>query len=129
MTSLVSRLFGRPAMQRAEHLTFTVYSRAACGCCEKAMKVLEDGQRRFGFRIDTVDIDHDPELVAKYNTEVPVVTVNGKVRFRGVVNPALLERLLVAESQRHATAAGSDASPDRDGYLTPETTRTRQIEP
>ena len=62
--------------------------------------MLKEAQRRFGFTIDAVDIDQDPDLVAKYNTEVPVVTVNGKVRFRGVVNPALLERLLVAESRR-----------------------------
>ena len=40
-----------------------------------------------------------PTLVAKFDTEVPVVAVNGKVRFRGVVNPVLLERLLLAESQ------------------------------
>ena len=33
------------------------------------------------------------------------MTVNGKVRFRGVVNPALLERLLVAESQQSARAS------------------------
>jgi hypothetical protein len=30
---------------------------------------------------------------------VPVVTVNGKVRFRGVVNPHLLKRLLRAEAR------------------------------
>ncbi len=103
MTTLLRRLLRRSDMPKAAHLRFTVYSRAACGCCDKAMKVLKDAQRRFGFTIDLVDIDRDPELVAKYNTEVPVVTVNGKVRFRGVVSPALLERLLIAESR----AAGS----------------------
>ena len=72
------------------------------------MKVLKEAQRRFGFTIDEVDIDHDPDLVAKYNTEVPVVTVNGKVRFRGVVNPALLERLLVAESRESGSSETSD---------------------
>ncbi len=99
MASLVRRLLSRSQTPRAEHLTFTVYSRAQCGCCEKAMKVLEEAQRRFGFAIEQVDIDQEPDLVAKYNTEVPVVAVNGKVRFRGLVNSALLERLLLAESQ------------------------------
>ncbi len=88
MKTLVNRLLRRPANRSAAHLRFTVYSRASCGCCEKAMKVLKEAQRRFGFAIDEVDIDRDPELLAKYNTEVPVVTVNGKVRFRGLVNPA-----------------------------------------
>ena len=98
MTRLFNRLLRRPDPSKAAHLAFTVYSRAGCGCCEKAMAVLKEAQRRFRFTIDEVDIDTDPELVALYNTEVPVVALNGKVRFRGVVNPALLERLLVAET-------------------------------
>ncbi len=109
MTRLVSRLLGRSSTPKAAHLTFTVYSRSVCGCCDKAMKVLKEAQRRFGFTIDVVDIDHDPDLVAKYNTEVPVVTVNGKVRFRGVVNPALLARLLVAECRESGSSNLTEA--------------------
>ncbi len=97
MTSLLTRLLRRHP--RTDHLTFTVYSRAQCCCCHKALDVLQDAQRRFGFAIEEVDIDRDPDLVLKFDTEVPVVAINGKVRFRGVVNPALLERLLLAESR------------------------------
>jgi glutaredoxin len=97
MTTRLSRLFRRS--RRADHLNFTVYTRAQCCCCHKAIGLLKDAQRRHGFTIDEIDIDTDPELVAKYNTEVPVVAVNGKVRFRGVVNPSLLERLLIAEGK------------------------------
>jgi glutaredoxin len=108
MTSLLTRLLRRPV--RAGHLTFTVYTRAQCCCCHKALDVLKDAQVRFGFAIDTIDIDSDPELVARFDTEVPVVALNGKVRFRGVVNPALLDRLLMAEARNRAdadpTAAG-----------------------
>ena len=64
---------------------------------------------RAGFAIEEVDIDGDPDLVAKYNTEVPVVAVNGKVRFRGVVNPALLDRLLLAESRNRSISGGYSA--------------------
>jgi glutaredoxin len=108
MSTLLNRLLRRPEKQKTAHLAFTVYSRAGCACCDKAMKVLKEAQRRFGFTIDEVDIDHDPDLVAKYNTEVPVVTVNGKVRFRGVVNPALLERLLAAESLQPGSSGVSE---------------------
>jgi len=109
MTSLVSRLFRRSHTWRAEHLTFTVYSRAQCGCCVNALSLLKEAQRRHGFSIEEVDIDNDPDLVAKYDTQVPVVVLSGKVRFRGVVNPALLERLLQAESRNRP--AGSDTPP------------------
>jgi glutaredoxin len=97
MTSLLSSLFR--TRTRARHLSFTVYTRAQCCCCHRALDLLRDYQRRFGFQIEEVDIDSDPDLVAKYDTEVPVVAVAGKVRFRGVVNRTLLERLLEAESQ------------------------------
>lgn len=97
MITLLTRLPRRSP--RAEHLTFTVYTRQQCCCCHKALDVLRDHQDRWGFAVEAVDIDGDPELVARYNTEVPVVALNGKVRFRGVVNPALLERLLRAETR------------------------------
>jgi glutaredoxin len=102
MTSLLTRLLRRS--HRVGHLTFTVYTRAQCCCCHKALDLLRDQQSRWGFSIEEIDVDDDPELVATYNTEVPVVAVNGKVRFRGVVNPALLDRLLTAEC-RDATSA------------------------
>jgi glutaredoxin len=95
MPSLLTRLLHRSP--RADHLTFTVYTRAQCCCCHKAIDVLKEAQQRFGFAIEEVDVDGDPNLVAQFDTEVPVVTLNGKVRFRGVVNPALLNRLLSAE--------------------------------
>jgi glutaredoxin len=94
MTSIFARIF-RPRV-RSEHLNFTVYTRVQCCCCHKALDLLKDYQRSYGFPITEVDIDADPE--------VPVVAVNGKVRFRGVVNPALLERLLTAEGQENETS-------------------------
>jgi glutaredoxin len=95
MPSLLTRLLRRSA--RADHLTFTVYTRAQCCCCHKALDVLREAQQRFGFAIEEVDVDGDPNLIAQFDTEVPVVALNGKVRFRGVVKPALLHRLLLAE--------------------------------
>jgi len=96
MTSLLRRLFG--GGPRAEHLTVTVYTRERCCLCHKAIELLEDRRKRHGFRIVAVDIDGDPELAAKYGEQIPVVAFDGKVRFRMIVNPALLDRLLVAEA-------------------------------
>ena len=97
MTALLSRLVRRKP--KADHLTFTVYTREQCCCCHKALDLLRDAQRRHGFTIREVDIDGDPALVTKHGLSVPVVEVDGKVRFKGIVNPALLERLLTAESR------------------------------
>jgi glutaredoxin len=70
-----------------------VYSRRGCHLCEAAWELLERYQARYRFHLETVDVDSDPELAARHGERVPVVTVNGKVRFWGRVNPVLLERV------------------------------------
>jgi glutaredoxin len=48
----------------------------------------------YGLAVQTVDIDHDPQLRDRYNECVPVVFVEGRERFRGRIDPVLLRRLL-----------------------------------
>jgi hypothetical protein len=86
-------LFGR----RAAPLTpagVVLYTRQGCHLCDDALGVLEAVGRRFPIVVQTVDVDTDPELAARYGLEVPVVLVDGRLRFRGRVNRVLLERLL-----------------------------------
>jgi glutaredoxin len=81
------------------HLRVVMYTRRGCHLCEDAWALLERERQRRGFALEAVDVDTDPELAARYGPEVPVVTVGGKVRFRGAVNPHLLARLLRAEAR------------------------------
>jgi glutaredoxin len=104
MISLLSRLIRPRLRRRAEHLQFTVYTREGCGCCDKALHLLKEYQRQHGFTIEMVDIDADPDLRARFDITVPVVAVDGKVRFKGVVNRVLLERLLWAESREEGVS-------------------------
>jgi glutaredoxin len=67
-----------------------LYTRPGCGLCEQAHELLLS----YGFEPKLVDIDQHPELIAAYGECVPVVTLNGKLRFRGRVNKSLLLRLL-----------------------------------
>jgi len=73
-----------------------LYTRNGCHCCERAEAEL----RKFVSEITLVDIDQDPQLTQKFNTSVPVVEINGKVRFRGKVSPILLQRTLAAEANQ-----------------------------
>ncbi|GAC1463824.1 MAG: hypothetical protein NVSMB9_01720 [Isosphaeraceae bacterium] len=91
-----SRTRSRRATSR---LRITVHTRAGCTCCQKAIELLRRYQRNHGFSIEEIDVDTDPTLAERYNTEIPVITIDGKVRFRGIVNPALFERLLIAEGR------------------------------
>jgi glutaredoxin len=97
MRSLLSRWTRPRRAGYSQPIEITVYTRANCCCCHKALELLERYRRRHRLAIRTVDVDADPALAERYGTMVPVVSVAGKVRFKGVVNPVLLERLLTAE--------------------------------
>ena len=76
-----------------------MYTRQGCHLCEEAWQLLEREQQRHTFILRQTDVDSDPELRRDYGECVPVVTVDGRVRFRGRINPVLLRRLLVAPHQ------------------------------
>jgi glutaredoxin len=75
-------------------MNVTLYTREGCHLCEEAHDVL----LHHGLDPVMVDIDADPALRDKWNTCVPVVEFDGKVRFRGRVDVVLLRRLLTAQS-------------------------------
>ena len=70
----------------------TLYTRRGCGLCDEAAELL----RHEGLEPELIDIDQDPVHLAAYDTCVPVVAIDGKVRFRGRVNGILLRRILRA---------------------------------
>ncbi len=74
-----------------------VYTREQCCCCHKAIDLLKTYQKKHRFILETIDVDSDDELKRLYDTTVPVVTIDGKVRFKGIVNEVLLNRLIDAE--------------------------------
>jgi len=67
-----------------------LYTRQGCCLCDQAHELLQN----HGLEPQLVDIDRDESLREQFNTCVPVVEIDGKVRFRGKVDPVLLKRLL-----------------------------------
>lgn len=53
--------------------TLVLYTRSGCPLCEEMEAALHGWQGRLGFHLRTVDIDTDPELVRRYNEQVPVL--------------------------------------------------------
>jgi len=81
-------------------LTIVLYSRPGCHLCDDAAALLVDRQRLHGFTLTHVNVDTQPELASRYGACVPVVTMDGAVRFRGRVDARLLDRLLTGEAGR-----------------------------
>ncbi len=85
--------------QSAAPIRVDFYTRKGCCLCEEALSELTAAGRRYHIILNSMDVDQSTELREEHGVCVPVVAVNGRIRFRGRVNRVLLERLLRAESK------------------------------
>lgn len=72
------------------NLDVVLYTRQGCHLCHQAERVLV----KYGLRPTLVDIDESADLRARFDTCVPVVEIDGRIRFRGRIDEVLLRRLL-----------------------------------
>jgi glutaredoxin len=87
--------FWRRPARRADWRV-VLYTRAGCHLCDDAHSLLRQARLRHGFVLEVIDVDTDAALRGQHGERVPVVAINGRVRFWGRVNRVLLERLLQA---------------------------------
>jgi hypothetical protein len=80
-------------------LHIQLYSRSPCPLCDEARGLLRHFQRRYGFTLEVRNVDDSDELRRVHGDWVPVVVIEGRLRFRGHVNPVLLQRILDAAVQ------------------------------
>ncbi len=90
-----------------------IYTKPECPLCDEAIEVLRQESDRLP-PFDLVDISDDPELLRQFGESVPVIEIDGKIRFRGAVHPVLLQRLLdglelQAAAGRENLAAGHES--------------------
>lgn len=72
-----------------------VYSRPGCHLCDEAKAAIEAAQSGDEFTLLEVNIESDPALLARYQYDIPVITINGVTAFRHRVDPAeFRERIL-----------------------------------
>ncbi len=97
---------GQAPTARPQFERVVLFTRTGCHLCDLARQTLE----KYGDSLPPpieVDIDRVPSLRERFTNCVPVVEIDGKIRFRGRVNEILLRRLIAA-------AAGRQSGVDRD---------------
>jgi glutaredoxin len=88
-----------------------MYSRPDCCLCDEALLMLDEFRDVLP-EVSVVDISDDAELEARHGDSIPVIEIDGRVRFRGIVNRELLTRLIAAERTRpSARQRTSDSAP------------------
>lgn len=89
------RLNWQPERPGSRFQSVVLYTRRRCHLCDDAKILLRTYARWLPVPVE-VDIDGDADLKEQFNTCVPVVEIDGKVRFRGIVDEMLLRRLIEA---------------------------------
>ena len=85
----------RPEMPGMRFRQILVYSRDGCHLCDDVISLLESTRySSFLPPVEVVDIAGDPDLEARFKTQIPVVECDGRIRFRGRVSEILLRRLI-----------------------------------
>jgi glutaredoxin len=72
----------------------TMYMRAGCHLCEEAEAAMAPVLAATGARLQAVDIDDDPILLARYSNDVPVIFIGAQFFSQHRVDAARLRRHL-----------------------------------
>lgn len=83
----------QPTRRGRRFHTLVLYTRRGCHLCDEAHALLAC-YAEFLPEVVEVDVDADPATREKFAACVPVVEIDGRVRFRGRVSEPMLQRLL-----------------------------------
>lgn len=81
-----------------------LFTRVNCPLCDEAMDVLEEYGSLLP-EIEFVDIDGEVELERLHGESIPVLEIDGRIRFRGRIHRWLLERHLAARLRQRERSA------------------------
>ena len=73
----------------------TVYSRPGCHLCEEAKATIEATRRGDEFTIEEVNIESHPDLLARYQYDIPVIAINGVEAFIHRIDPEEFRRRIL----------------------------------
>ena len=64
-----------------------VYSRPGCHLCDEAKSAIQNAGCSESFTLEEINIESDPELLRKYQYDIPVIAIDGVENFIHRVNP------------------------------------------
>lgn len=93
----------RNAMQPAPRKAHVViYSRPGCHLCDEAKQGMEAAKCPDEYTLEEINIESDPDLLKRYEYDIPVITINGVEAFR---------HRLTSETFRERLQTGSGGEP------------------
>jgi len=90
-----------PALSGQRFRSLKIYTRRDCPLCNEAIELMKR-YRQWLPSPEFVDVDQDQTLVRRFGESVPVIEIDGRIRFRGRVSELLLRRLIDGSSPSHS---------------------------
>jgi len=59
-----------------------IYSRPGCHLCDEAKQIMKAAGFPHEYTLEEINIESDPDLLKRYQYDIPVVTINGVEAFR-----------------------------------------------
>ena len=59
-----------------------IYSRPGCHLCDEAKHVIEAADCGDKYTLDEINIESDPDLLRRFQYDIPVITIDGVEAFR-----------------------------------------------
>jgi len=72
-----------------------LYTRAECGLCDGAARMLRDLEDELAFTTRAIDIDTEAELLARFNDVIPVIAAGETIVAQAPIDAAALRGALV----------------------------------
>lgn len=80
--------------QKREKIQVVLYTRRDCCLCEEMKELLHAVSGGYALDLVEIDIDQAPDLLARWNYEVPVLFIEGRKAFKyRTTEPELRKRL------------------------------------
>ncbi len=80
----------------------TLYTRPGCHLCDDAKQAMQAANCDKEYTLEEINIESDPELLRRYQHDIPVITIDGVEAFR---------HKLTSEAFRERLLSGAGASP------------------
>lgn len=69
-------------IKRMSEATVRIYTKKDCCLCDEAKAEILEARKQREFRLEVVDIETDPALMAEYGEQIPVIFVNDRKAFK-----------------------------------------------
>ena len=63
-------------------LKVVIYSRPGCHLCDEAKQIIAAAGRADEYTLDEINIESAPDLIKRYQNDIPVITINGIEMFK-----------------------------------------------